>query len=69
VEFFPHSDKPGKRSANRVLRKRVKEAVGQREEPPALREVSNTYKFPSDGKAGQWPTKKWLAEHPKYLRK
>jgi len=69
MEFFPESDKDGKRHANRAYRKRVKEAVKRQAEPPQLREVSDTYAFPSDGKAGRWVSKKRLADNEKYLRK
>ncbi|WP_155834331.1 hypothetical protein [Halotalea alkalilenta] len=49
---FNGSDKPGKRAANRALRvaERSWLASGIDAPPPLLREVSNVYGFPKDGK-------------------
>ncbi len=46
-----HSDKSGKRAANRSFRRATKIAlVGLEEDMPLLREVSDTWNFPKDGK-------------------
>jgi hypothetical protein len=44
------SDKEGKRKANRALRKGVKTALVTEREIPLLREVSNAWTMPKDGK-------------------
>jgi hypothetical protein len=69
VRICGGSDKVAKRLANRVVRKRAKIAIDNGESPPQIREVTNAYKFPSDGKAGKWASKKQLAANPKWVRK
>ena len=44
------SDKPGKQQANRKLRKRVNQTDPYVDNQPHLREVSDVYDFPKDGK-------------------
>lgn len=46
------SDKPGKRKANRVLRAALRKALYRGDEVlPLLREVSDEYSMPKDGKS------------------
>ena len=66
-----HSDKPGKVNANRTLRTHVRQALrtcGDFEGLilPHLREVSNVWDFPKDGKHRMDPKGKYFA---KYMRK
>jgi hypothetical protein len=55
------SDKDGKRMANRRLRRQVRVALQEDREPALLREVSDVWTFPKDGK--QW------IDDPKLMRK
>ncbi|MBS1985043.1 MAG: hypothetical protein JST16_12810 [Bdellovibrionales bacterium] len=66
-----HSDKPGKVNANRTLRTHVRQALrtcGDFEGLilPHLREVSNVWDFPKDGKHRMDPKGEYFA---KYMRK
>lgn len=66
-----HSDKPGKVNANRTLRTHVAQALrtcGDFEGLilPHLREVSNVWDFPKDGKHRMDPKGEYFA---KYMRK
>lgn len=61
-----HSDKPGKVIANRVLRRKVKTAIAVRADLedfvfPVLREVSNVWDFPKDGKSYVSPSSRYYA--------
>ena len=59
------SDSQGKRQANSSLRSRTRDALGMEQDVmPLLREVSNVYSFPKDGK--RWFDK---LKYPKMLRK
>jgi hypothetical protein len=55
------SDKPGKQDANRRLRRRVRQVLAVDPDPdvlPALREVSDVWSMPKDGKhyfGTTWP--------------
>lgn len=57
------SDKPGKVKANRALRRASKVAVstGDFDSIPYLREISNVWDFPKDGKS--------FSSNSKHLRK
>lgn len=51
-----HSDKPGKLQANRAYRRRIRAALHVTTDfdalvLPAIREVSNVWDFPKDGKS------------------
>jgi hypothetical protein len=66
-----HSDKPGKVIANRTLRAASRQALANCRDfddliMPLLREVSNVWSFPKDGKgrlSKSWP------DYAKYMRK
>jgi major membrane immunogen (membrane-anchored lipoprotein) len=66
-----HSDKPGKILANRALRAATRQAFNDCRDfdhfiAPLLREVSNVWSFPKDGKGR---IKKSWADYAKYMRK
>lgn len=66
-----HSDKPGKVLANRRLRRHVNQSLATCLDydgyvAPALREVSNVWDFPKDGKMR---IKSTWSDYRKYLRK
>lgn len=66
-----HSDKPGKTLANQRLRSRQRDAIkGCRDFEnlivPLLREVSNVYSFPKDGKMR---IKKTWEDYARMMRK
>jgi len=66
-----HSDKPGKVNANRTLRTHVRQALRNCDDfdglvLPLLREVSNVWSFPKDGKHRMDPKGAYFA---KYMRK
>lgn len=69
--FCAHSDKPGKVIANRRLRARVRQAIVNCRDfdnlvVPVLREVSDVWDFPKDGKGR---IKKTWPDYAKYMRK
>ncbi len=66
-----HSDKPGKILANRALRAATRMAFANCRDfdalvLPLLREVSNVWNFPKDGKGR---IKKTWPDYAKYMRK
>lgn len=72
IGYCSHSDKPGKSKANRALRVAERKAFAACTDfdsliMPILREVSNVWDFPKDGKGYM---KNWKEEsYRKYMRK
>ena len=71
IGIASHSDKPGKALANRCLRTHHRDAIKTCRDfddlmLPLLREVSNVWSFPKDGK---WRIKKTWKDYAKLMRK